>query len=277
LCFWGSAFLTASMFLHNIDPLDINIMFYLEMDQLIELLERPIFRHLHLRLLQQDIVSSNAKSKEGCSVMLFRVLKSMLMVLPLSTSYKILRKRLLTVAKFRSATSHPLSSITLDSSSVKTNNTELFVSRLQSVRNMHCAARWRKIRSESLEPYCFHGPEYEDCNYSSEHQNGQSSNVDHSNSSTIKDSNASKHQNEVLLMDQVDDDDIQALTRHGLAHQSLNGNNDSDKNPTGGLLLGGTRGSNMRTNLHDGSDASAERGKGKWMEYWTQAGDTNIS
>jgi hypothetical protein len=44
LCLWAGAYRTASLFLNQIDPLDIHLMFLLEIDRLIELLERPLFR-----------------------------------------------------------------------------------------------------------------------------------------------------------------------------------------------------------------------------------------
>lgn len=44
LCLWGGAFRTASLFLRNIDPLDIHLMFLLEVDKLVEMMERPLFR-----------------------------------------------------------------------------------------------------------------------------------------------------------------------------------------------------------------------------------------
>jgi len=46
LCLWGGAYRTASLFLKNIDPLDINLMFLLEVDKLVEMIERPIFRYV---------------------------------------------------------------------------------------------------------------------------------------------------------------------------------------------------------------------------------------
>jgi hypothetical protein len=46
LCVWGGAFRTASLFLRSIDPLDINLMFLLELDKLVELIERPLFRYV---------------------------------------------------------------------------------------------------------------------------------------------------------------------------------------------------------------------------------------
>ena len=44
LCIWSGAFRTASLFLRNINPLDIHLMFLLEIDKLVELIERPLFR-----------------------------------------------------------------------------------------------------------------------------------------------------------------------------------------------------------------------------------------
>lgn len=44
LCLWAGAYRTASVVLNRIDPLDINLIFLLEIDRLVELLERPLFR-----------------------------------------------------------------------------------------------------------------------------------------------------------------------------------------------------------------------------------------
>ena len=44
LCIWSGAFRTASLYLRNINPLDIHLMFLLEVDKLVELIERPLFR-----------------------------------------------------------------------------------------------------------------------------------------------------------------------------------------------------------------------------------------
>lgn len=44
LCLWAGAYRTASLCLNNIDPLDITLILLLEVDRLIELLERPLFR-----------------------------------------------------------------------------------------------------------------------------------------------------------------------------------------------------------------------------------------
>lgn len=44
LCLWGGAFRTASLFLKRINPLDIHLMFLLELDKMVEMIERPLFR-----------------------------------------------------------------------------------------------------------------------------------------------------------------------------------------------------------------------------------------
>lgn len=44
LCLWAGAYRTAHLVLSRIDPLDINLIFLLEIDRLVEMLERPLFR-----------------------------------------------------------------------------------------------------------------------------------------------------------------------------------------------------------------------------------------
>lgn len=44
LCLWSGAYRTASRVLLGINPLDINLMFLLEIDRVVEMLERPFFR-----------------------------------------------------------------------------------------------------------------------------------------------------------------------------------------------------------------------------------------
>ncbi|KAL3923350.1 MAG: hypothetical protein SGARI_006237, partial [Bacillariaceae sp.] len=90
LCLWGGACRTASLFLKNIDPLDINLVFLLELDKLVEMIERPLFRHLHVRMLETDL----NPLKEGSGTMLFQTLKCILMLMPQSACYSILRDRL---------------------------------------------------------------------------------------------------------------------------------------------------------------------------------------
>lgn len=158
LCLWAGAYRTASCFLQSIDPLDINLVFLLEVDQMVELLERPLSRHLHLRMLEAD---ENPHS-EGSGAMLFRTLALILMVVPQSTCYRILRDRLVTISRFRQTAlsrrvSSTISSTTLDQGHGNNNNNDnggetwLFASRVLQVRKLHCDVAWDTIRSESLE------------------------------------------------------------------------------------------------------------------------------
>lgn len=141
LCLWAGAFETGSIFLHRIDALDINLMLYLEIDQLIELLERPLFRHLHLRMFEDDETTNS----EGSGVMLFRTLQRLLMILPQSTGYSVLKNRLVSVARYRQSECHSNKVFPVNTM------TETFVHRIEEVRRIHCDAKWSKLRSESLE------------------------------------------------------------------------------------------------------------------------------
>ena len=145
LCLWAGAFKTACTFLYCINPLDINLAFFLELDKLVEVLERPLFRHLHLRMLECD----NDPKTEGSGGMLFRTLKILLMMLPQSTCYKILRDRLMTVSRFRQTA---LAAGRQNDEEEPSEEPLLeFAQRVMEVRTIHCNARWEAIRSESLE------------------------------------------------------------------------------------------------------------------------------
>jgi hypothetical protein len=106
-----------------------------------EMIERPLFRHLHVRMLDtdQDPVS------EGSGTMLFQTLKILLMLVSQSTSYNVLRDRLVSTSRFRQ-------SVIANSSHDDERNicpqTEAFVSRVVEVRSMHCQAMWETIRAE---------------------------------------------------------------------------------------------------------------------------------
>ena len=144
LCLWGGAYRTASTFLRHIDPLDISLILLVEIDKLVEMLERPLFRHLHVRMLECD----GNPGSEGSGYMLFRTLKSLLMLVPQSTCYRILRDRLVSISRFRQSA--------LEEATVKEDDTlikvsESFVSRVLEVRKLHCDARWEAIRADSLE------------------------------------------------------------------------------------------------------------------------------
>jgi hypothetical protein len=157
LCLWAGAYRTASYFLQSIDPLDINLVFLLEVDHMVELLERPLFRHFHLRMLEAD----DDPYAEGSGAMLFRTLALLLMIVPQSTCYRILRDRLATISRFRqSALVVPTSSkdsVDHNTTVLPCNDDEndtgmwLFASRVLQVRTLHCDVAWDTIRSESLE------------------------------------------------------------------------------------------------------------------------------
>jgi hypothetical protein len=93
------------------------------------------------------------QSDEGSGTMLFQLLKSILMILPQSTCYRVLRDRLVSVSNFRQSTmirsasksKGDLESIKLPSSTLQ------FVGRTRYIRNLHCRATWQAIRQDSLE------------------------------------------------------------------------------------------------------------------------------
>ena len=145
LCLWCGAFRTTASYIHKIDPLDLNLSFFMELDQLIEFIERPLFCDLHLTMLE----CNENPALEGSGAMLYRALKSILMLLPQSRSYKILQQRLLSVAQFRQCAVHLHGTSHVE---IRGTSAEIFVHRILEVRQLHCNARWRSIRSESLEP-----------------------------------------------------------------------------------------------------------------------------
>jgi hypothetical protein len=116
---------------------------FVEVDKRVEMLERPLFRHLHVRMLECD---GNPGSEGSCNV-LFWMLKSLLMHVPQSTCYRILRDRLVSISRFRQSA--------LEEATVKEEDTlrkvsESFVSRVLEVPKLHCDARWEAIRADSL-------------------------------------------------------------------------------------------------------------------------------
>jgi hypothetical protein len=145
LCIWCGAYLTAWTFLNQTDPLDLNLICYLEVDEFVELLERPLFRHLHLLMLECD----DEESREGSGAMLFHTLRSLLMLIPQSTSWRVLKDRLLTVSRFRQSAIHM--SQTVQSSNIEGTRTEVYVRQIKQTRTLHCDSRWRMVRAESLE------------------------------------------------------------------------------------------------------------------------------
>ena len=150
LCLWGGACRTASLFLKQIDPLDISLIFLLELDKLVEMIERPLFRHLHVRMLETD----KDPLAEGSGTMLFQVLKSLLMLIPQSACYNVLRDRLVSTSRYRQSV---IANNSHDDEQNLSKETEIFVSRVLDVRRVHCRTVWEIIRAESLEAIPTHG------------------------------------------------------------------------------------------------------------------------
>jgi Vacuolar protein 14 C-terminal Fig4p binding len=144
LCLWGGACRTASLFLKKIDPLDINLVFLLELDKVVEMVERPLFRHLHIRMLEIDA----DPLKEGSGTMLFETLKSILMITPQSACYSVLQDRLVSTSRFRQSV---ISNSSTDDETDVSKSTAVFISRVLKIRSMHCNIVWENIRAESLE------------------------------------------------------------------------------------------------------------------------------
>mmetsp|Transcript_5999 Transcript_5999/g.17070 ORF Transcript_5999/g.17070 Transcript_5999/m.17070 type:complete len:231 (-) Transcript_5999:2111-2803(-) len=108
------------------------------------MIERPLFRHLHVRMLETD----KNPLAEGSGTMLFQVLKSILMILPQSACYNVLRDRLVSTSRYRQSV---IANDSHDDEQNLSKETEVFVSRVLSVRRMHCRTVWETIRAESLE------------------------------------------------------------------------------------------------------------------------------
>lgn len=105
---------------------------------------------------------------EGSGTMLFQFLKCLLMILPQSTCYRLLRDRLTSIARFRQSTTCSNNQFTttpyhlhkkLNHSHLQqqqqqqcfTNETIQYVTKICEIRAMHCLATWNTIRQESLE------------------------------------------------------------------------------------------------------------------------------
>jgi hypothetical protein len=96
-------------------------------------------------MLERD----HRQCNEGSGTMLFQLLKSILMILPQSACYRILRDRLVSVSKFRQSTMLKVKG----ENGLKnlSDDTRKFVARTYYVRNLHCLATWRTVRQDSLE------------------------------------------------------------------------------------------------------------------------------
>jgi hypothetical protein len=93
------------------------------------------------------------QSEEGSGTMLFQLLKSILMILPQSTCYRVLRDRLVSVSNFRQSTMLRTASKIKSDIKSKTlpSSTMQFVGRTCYIRSLYCRATWKAIRQESLE------------------------------------------------------------------------------------------------------------------------------
>lgn len=93
---------------------------------------------------------------EGSGAMLFQALKALLLIIPQSTCYNVLKERLVSTSRFRQSTIACTAIITVPKNTNKASRdpdaeTKLYVTRILKVRSLHCAAAWETIRAESLE------------------------------------------------------------------------------------------------------------------------------
>ena len=96
-------------------------------------------------MLEKDV---DAKG-EGNGTMLFKLLKTLLMILPQGTCYNVLKDRLTSIARFRqTALRGPLH---FERPEQELGNKNIYVQRIEHVRSLHCDAKWRTIRADSLE------------------------------------------------------------------------------------------------------------------------------
>lgn len=97
-------------------------------------------------MLEKDVGAMS----EGNGTMLFKLLKTVLMILPQGTCYNVLKDRLTSVARFRQTTLR-INSIQFDRPIHESSSGNMYVQRIQHVRSLHCDAKWRTIRADSLE------------------------------------------------------------------------------------------------------------------------------
>lgn len=87
---------------------------------------------------------------EGNGTMLFKLLKTLLMILPQGTCYSVLKDRLTSIARFRQTTLR-VNSIRFEHPVTASSDGNIYVQRIEHVRTLHCDAKWRAIRADSLE------------------------------------------------------------------------------------------------------------------------------
>jgi hypothetical protein len=93
---------------------------------------------------------------EGSGAMLFQTLKALLLIIPQSTCYNVLKERLVSTSRFRQSTIACTSINAVPENTNKVSRdpgaeTKLYVARILKVRSLHCVAAWETIRAESLE------------------------------------------------------------------------------------------------------------------------------
>eukprot|EP01105_Mastigella_eilhardi_P005786 TRINITY_DN174_c0_g1_i1.p1 TRINITY_DN174_c0_g1~~TRINITY_DN174_c0_g1_i1.p1 ORF type:complete len:688 (-),score=195.92 TRINITY_DN174_c0_g1_i1:1365-3407(-) len=89
LCLLCQAYTHASQLLVSFANLEITVSFLMELDQLVQLIESPVFVHLRLQLLEPQ--------NNPC---LLKCMYGLLMLLPQSSAFDLIKNRLNSVAKF---------------------------------------------------------------------------------------------------------------------------------------------------------------------------------
>jgi hypothetical protein len=103
-----------------------------------------VHSHLHVRMLECD----PDPTAEGSGTMLFQTLKCLLMLIPQSACYSVLRDRLVSTSRFRQSV---IPARSYDDGASLSKDTQSFVTRILDVREIHCDAMWQTIRADSLE------------------------------------------------------------------------------------------------------------------------------
>ena len=264
LCLWGGACRTTSLFLKQIDPLDINLVFLLELDKLVEMIERPLFRHLHVRMLETD----NDPLAEGSGTMLFQTLKCILMLIPQSACYNVLRDRLVATSRFRQSV---IANSSHDDESNLSKETKLFVSRVLDVRQMHCQAIWETIRTESLESITFHttfsadGAERKEEGADRREWLGYASKEEEMKGKTMYNEEKKRLQGSSVIIEEIDGNynDFSTMT------------SEDNKNFTPNEEASVTKTRSAPVKKESGSDAGESKAseEDNWKNFWSADGD----
>ena len=251
----------------------MDLMFFLSLDRFVEALEREPFRDFHMRMLEYE----EDPGGESSGAMLFGVLRSMLMLLPQSTSFGLLRERLTSLARFRQSA---VCLYGMGDVKVRGTSAEVFVHRIFEVRRMHCDTRWRSIRAESLEAF------------TNEFDNVR---VDESKRSWLGYENEGdeRRAREKYQMEKArrkkggigrnsEGGDKDSVVQ---GYQMLHRHNDTNFNINGGIIenkdyetnidsYSETKTNEAIINVNDNTNVKSNEGKGKWKEYWADADET---